>query len=326
MSNKRVAATRLLSAFLLIAMVQNACLDATTLASLGFSKTQTATVNASATICKDLFAGSGSCVPDATVQAKLDADNDDLLDAISVYNKSANILIKLQDSKDLTDAQKKQLNTIQTNMQSTQQQCLTAWNQIQQGITCYLASADASENTSVTNQVIVNVDTDKVGTVLDACLGWIDGLCLLTTGVSISTGISLNDSTFQKEIDTYGKACNDLTKYYNCDASDTACLSSRHSIIINSIFQPYNYDFFPDTITFDGIKSDVEKQFNKIKNWFKDAFSRRLVEESTTRTAAKSGGQDAATNGQNSGVQTETVNSVAKMLISIVATLAVVMM
>ena len=326
MNNKGMSTALLLAACFLAASVHSACLDTTTLNSLGFDKTQVVGTIAAPTVCKDIFATSGTCVPEATVKAKIKADTADLAEAISVSSVSVSVLETLQTSDGLTSAQKNGLKTIVSNMQSTQQKCLTAWNLIQQGVTCFLASGAASTNTRVNTQVFVDVDTDKVGAVLEDCLSWIDGICLLTTGVSFATGITLTDSSFQSEIDTYGAACNSLATYKNCAATDATCLTNRRTVLVNAIFQPYNYNFFPDPNRVDSIKTTLEKQLNNIKDWFNGFFSRRLVEEESTRTNAKSGGQDVATNGQNSGVATGTINSVAKLLVSVIALLAFIVM
>lgn len=292
---------QILIAAFLAAFTTSACLETTTLTNLGFGSTQASANIAAPTVCTDLFKDKGACVPEASVKAKLEADN-------KIFSANAEAMSDVGDSlKSLAEIvgkssadSKTAVEAIRTKVNSENSACIEAWSTLQQGITCYLASGDASTNTTVNGtNVTVKVNNATVGAYLDNCLSTIDAVCLLTAGVSISSSVTVTDSTFLSNQTAIGTACQALKTN---NGSTDAMKAARYAVLINSVFKPYDASFFPNVSFFTSIGAKFEALGASVSSWFKSTFSRRLAEASTVKTeSTATGGADPKANGTNSG-------------------------
>lgn len=290
------------------ALARSACLDSSVLTSLGFSSTQALAVVSGPTVCTDLFATSGTCVPQAAVSAKFESDNSAFSARASVYGDLTSSLDSLASIVGNTSASAKaSVQAISANATANADACVTAWSTLQQGITCILASGAASNFTSSVNgtstnstaTLTVNVNTAAVGPYLQSCMAYYDSLCLLTAGVSISSNVTVTDSTFLKSQSTLGTPCATLKSNYNC--TTTACQTTIYNTLINNFYAPYDYTLFPDVSVFTEISTKIKGLGASISTWFKSTFDRKLATSPNVKTNSSSSGADAKTNGSNSG-------------------------
>lgn len=307
---------------LAISLASSECLSSDTLKAIGFDTTQDLAVVASPTVCTDLFKDVGTCVPEAEVEAKIKADNENFKARVNIFADVSEALTKLADTiGSESEADKTAIENILSRTESTKNSCVNAWSVVQQGITCYLASGSASTNTSVGTTVSVNVDRAVVGPYLESCLDYIDSICLLTAGMSISTSVTVSDTTFLTKTDTYLSGCQTLKTNYSCTTDE--CKNARYDAIINIFFKPYDYEFFPNSSIFANITDKLKDLADNVTDWFKDLFERRLLDESDVETRSASEGTDAKTYGEKSGQEKVTENaSIISMLVA--ATFALV--
>lgn len=292
----------ILALSLAINLISNDCLAENTLKTLGFSSTQDAEVKSSPEVCTDLFSTSGTCVPEAEVKAKIEADNKNFKASVSVFAKvitelsSLGSLVNIED-----DENKKTMDNIMDKAKGSRNNCIKAWSVVQQGVTCYLASGDASNNTSVGANISVNVNRTQVGSHLEACLDNIDLICLMSTGVAISSSMTISEAMFLSKQAEYKSSCEKLRDNYSCDTEE--CKTARYDTIINIFFKPYNYSFFASVNAFADISDLLNDLADDISDWFENTFSRRLQEGSNVETKSDSDGTDAKKHGENSNVE-----------------------
>lgn len=293
---------QILIAAFLAAFTTSACLDSTVLTNLGFASTQASANIATPTVCTDLFATKGACVPEASVKAKLEADNNTfsanaeaMADVSDSLSSLADIVGKVQASY------KTSVQAIKTKVDSENSSCIEAWSTLQQGITCYVASGDASTYSTVdaSGNVTVQVNGTTVGAYLENCLSTIDAVCLLTAGISISSDVTVSDSAFLSNKTTIGTACQTLKTNYA--GTDDASKNARYTVLINTVFKPYDASFFPNISFFTNISAKFEALGASVSTWFKSTFSRRLAESKTVNTQSSATGADPKANGTNSG-------------------------
>ena len=289
---------------LAVASIRSACLSAETLKNIGFASTQDLTKPTGAKYCTDLFAASGSCVPEASIEAKLKADNEglststnamiDMFDAISEYSS---LLTEIAGGdKDAVKAAKNALS-------ESRGTCINAWNTIQQGVTCYLASGDASTYTTVGSEVSVKVLKSSVGAELYKCLPVVVALCEFTAGVQINTtssasiGSMLSGASFAANANLLSTACTTLKTNYSCSTTD--CLAARQSLIVDTFFAPYDYSAFPSVASSGTLVTALKTVTDTLKLALK-AVSRRLATTTPVKAKANDTGADAKTYGDNS--------------------------
>lgn len=302
-----IRTTSFLAFALAVNLIAGACLDTTTLKDIGFDNTQTLAIVPAPVVCTDLFKTSGTCVPEADVQAKITADNKNLQSSVEIFSSLSTAMNKLADTVGSSSASDKAaVNGILTRLSASKDGCITAWSTVQQGITCLLASGDASTYTTVSTTVDVNVDTIIIGSYLTACMDYIDLVCLLTAGVSVSTSVSVTDSIFLTNESEYKSSCTILNTNYSC--STDACNTAKYNAIVNVFFKPYNYEFFPNSNIFTNITNKLKDLADQVSTWFKDLFSRRLLEDNDVNTRSSPSGADVKTYGTNSG-QTKVTNN-----------------
>ena len=289
---------------LAVSAIHGACLDSQVLKDLGFANTQANEKISAPTVCKDLIPTFGTCVPQADIEARIKTDNGNLGASFDIYGDLQKTLEEIEKVlKEATNtADEAKVAKIRDDMKTTQPACVTAYSTVQQGITCFLATGNASANTVVGAEVTVKLDTATVGAELEKCLQWVDGLCLLTTGFSASTGITLDDSLYQNNSVKFGPSCTKLKTYYTCAANDTACVSERRKLLIEVFFKPYDYNFIPASNILTNIRDGTKKLWENTKDFFKNLFDRRLlVSKSGTNTQSTTGGEDAVAHGNQSG-------------------------
>ena len=300
---------------LTIGFISSGCLDEETLKSVGFTSTQDLEVIDSPDVCTDLFSTSGTCVPEATVKAKIEADNNNFRSSVTVFANVSSALTNLASIVGSESEENKEaIEKMEENTKNTRNSCIKAWNVVQQGITCYLACGDATENTSVDARVTVEVNRENVGEALEACKDYIDSMCLLTAGVSISSSVTVSDNLFLSKQAEYKSSCEVLKENYSCDTEE--CKKTTRDTIINVFFKPYNYSFFASANVFADISTEFEDLKENLEDLFKDTFGRRLSEASDVDAQSDSDGTDAKTHGEKSNV--EKVESSSSLISAIV--------
>lgn len=299
--------------------ISSACLEATVLKDMGYANTTDAKKIDPASVCKELFSTVGTCVPEADVQKRIESETESLSDAINVSKGMAETLKTLSDAvKDNAD-HKKLVEDIKLKIEGDQTACVTAWSTVQQGVVCYLASAAASENTSVSaTEVAVTVNTDTVGAELDKCLDFLDGVCILQTGISISGDITITEADFQTGKEMYESSCKTLKENYS--ATDAAGKKKRYETIIK-LYKPFDHDLFPNNSLLDKAKKTLEDTFDKVK----DFFSRERQLASDEDVILKPGsGRDLVKDGNDSGLdKAKAKTSLIKSIVSIAVMLMV---
>lgn len=314
--------TAFLTLSLIATLASTACLSEKTLKDIGFSSTQGVAIIVAPIICTDVFKTSGSCVPETSVKGKIEADNENLQTRVNIFTDLKTAMQKLADTVESTNAQyKTTVENILTKTGASKNSCIEAWSTIQQGVTCYLASGDASANTTIGSTLEVSVNTSTVGAYLERCLDYIDSICLLTAGMSISSDVTVTDSTFLSKETSYKAECQTLKANYSCITD--ACKSARYDTIINVFFKPYDYDFFPSNSFFKDVTNKLKDLAGKVTDWFKDVFSRRLLEDSDVKTKSSPTGADVKTHGDNSGQNK--VTSGTFMMSAVIAAVVVVL-
>lgn len=297
------------------ALANSACLSADVLTSLGFSSTQAVAVIAAPTVCTNLFSTVGTCVPQDAVQAKLTADNSAFSAKADVY---ADVVTSLGDLATIvasTSADSKtQVQTIQANAKANSSACLEAWSTLQQGITCYLASGDASSNTTVNGSTVtVNLNSAIVGSYLQNCTAYIDSICLLTAGVSISSSVTVSDSAFLTNQATLGAPCQTLKANYGCTTA--TCNQANYDVLINTFFQPYTYTIFPSISIFTDISTKFKSLSASISTWFSSVTSSGTSTSTSTNgsatTTATTGSANTSTSATTTGTNTSANSSTA---------------
>lgn len=282
-------------------LVVSDCLSTDTLTSIGFGSTQSLATYTAATVCVDLFNTSGSCVPEADVKAKLEADNKNFEDSVNIFTYVSSALSTLADTLSSTSTtDSNSIKSILTSLNNTKDGCIAAWSTIQQGITCYLASGEASSNSSVDTSVSVNINTSNDGSNLLACMDYIDAVCLLTAGTSISSTVTVTDTSFLSNETDYKSSCEILQANYSCTTDE--CMATKYDTIINVFFKPYDYGFFPSESIFTSITDKLSSIAEDVSSWFSDFFSRRLLDESDVVAVSSTSGIDASAYGDDSGV------------------------
>ena len=283
---------KLILPFYLVSVAFSACLAVDVLKDVGFSEVQELTKVDESVICKALFEKTGTCVPVARVEAKIIADTSDLTDAMNIAKDLSDAFTKLSDlvKENFTD-KLDEVNQIKEKLITSMDQCVIGWNNIQKGTTCYMASGDATEYTEMGSKIIIDVHTSSVGKELDKCLDFLDGICLLTTGISVSTDLVINEKAFQTNLGLNGDFCNALKKVFASVDKDE--IEKRHEIMINKIL-PFDFNLIPAKDFLNDLGNKVEDLLNDIGDSLKDFFSlksRLLFTESDIELRAKSDGR-----------------------------------
>lgn len=303
-----------------VALARSACLPEATLKALGFDAVQASATIAAPTVCTDLFKTSGACVPEASVQAKLQADSSALSDALKGYNKMFSSMIDVQLSTlSLAKAPDAQVTALKEQLATLKNGCVNAYSTLQQGVTCFLASADASTHTTTDGSVAININTSTAGAALAACNDLISFMCTYTAGVSMTGSVyPSTDFTFDNEAQ-FKTACTALNTNFGCVTAD--CTKTKYDLYINTFFKPYDYTVFPSAAVggkigglYEDALSAIKKAAGSIGNItdkIKDAFggsdllgersARKLAENSNVSAKSSATGADVKEYGTNSG-------------------------
>ena len=215
--------------------------------------------------------------------------------------------------KEVSETEQKVVDAIKTKIDGDQQACLNALSNIQQGVTCYLASAFADKNTSVeSTKIVVTVSRDKVGAELDKCMDFYDAACLVGTGTALSGDVTVSDDSFTTKKEKWGEFCEDLKAVFgDADKKET-----RYELLINN-FKPYDFDFFPTKSLFDTAKDTLSDFAGDVKDFFSLKARLLLGEDDVELKASASSGEDVVSFGTESGVDKPKVGS--SSILSIIA-------
>ncbi len=184
---------------MIFSIIRSNCLSNNTLDKLGYTTIKSEPeILSNATICSDLFKTTGICVDIDELIERIEQKQDDLTERIEIQEDVSNMLDKIKESVN-TDANKVgEIQIIQDEIPETQNDCLQSLDVIQIGIECYLVSGEANVHTlEEDNGVTVFVDSTSTGNESQECVPWYDAMCLIGTGVSVTTDIHLDDDTFR---------------------------------------------------------------------------------------------------------------------------------
>ena len=310
----------LLALCLTFSLASSDCLPEDTLKDIGFDSAQGVAVVSEPIVCTDLFGTTGTCVPEASVIAKIEADNDKFKSSVNIFadistsmNDLANVV------KEESEEDKEIIENILKNTENSKDNCINAWSVVQQGITCFLASGEASTHVSVGAKLTVNVDRNVIGPYLESCLDYIDTICLLTAGMSISSSVTVSDEAFLSNSAEYKSSCETLRDNYSCSTDE--CKATKYDTIINVFFKPYNYGFFPSNNVFTNISNKLKDIADSVGEWFSDLFSRNLMEEEDVETRSSSNGSDPKKHGNNSNQEkvTESAPVFSMVVLAVIA-------
>ena len=210
------------------------------------------------------------------------------------------------------------LQTILNNSNKSINACYQAYQNVVNGIYCYLTSNQASANTVVsangtTTNVVVNVNTDATGNALNACIPVLDSYCLITYGISITNNSTVFTGIFDASANSTGQVslatCQTLQNNYNC--TTTACQTTIKNTLINNVFSATSVNFVQS-------KAYTDATANAGASLTTLFGSGRTLQaspnnSSNVQTQSSSNGQDVNKNGQNSGANTTTYGSSANL-------------
>lgn len=318
---------RILALAIAVTLVKSTCLAPEVLKSIGFDATQDVATVKSPSVCTDLFKISGTCVPEAAVKAKMKADNSDLSDNTSILIDMFTNIAELNGLlTEVAGSSKDDVENLKTTVKESQAKCVNAWNVIQQGITCYLASGDASSNTTVSTNVQISLNSTTVGPLLTNCLPVLVALCSFTAGVSFDTSEDASISgnpLYQSNTELLKEPCSTLKTNYNC--STDSCIQAQYDIIINSFFAPYEYSIFPSATVAAQLNTAITTAQDNLKLLL-NSTSRRLASSTSVKAKSNStGGADAKTYGENSGYNKLSGVEIVEYAVSILVTAFVIL-
>ena len=123
----------------------------------------------------------------------LDKVQSDLLDRDDLVSDLKKVFENILETNEVKDnaANTTKVEDISDKLTAdNQNKCFQSLAEIQMGVVCLLASANASNFvTTNTNGVVVSVNTDSVGASLKNCVEIYDGICLTTTSTSFTQDI-----------------------------------------------------------------------------------------------------------------------------------------
>lgn len=292
---------QVLALSLLCALARSACLSDTTLKSLGFASTQQVEIVAAPTVCTDVFKAYGACVPEADVKAKMQTDSDNLSASLSGLDTVFSGILQVDlAAMEAANTSTDEVNLFKTSFETYKTQCINAYSTLQQGVTCYLASGDASNNTTSDTAINVNINTATAGALLADCSVIINLTCMLTAGVSVDSDTSLEALSASFNTDNaaaFGSACTALQGANGCTTS--TCMQTQYDAYINTFFKPYDYTMFPSKSTASTFNSLMKKTLSELKKLLKSVGSISTTSSTATSTdaAANTSSTSTATTG-----------------------------
>lgn len=285
------------------------CLSNADLLTLGFKTPVSAQISAP-TYCKNLYTA-GACVSEADFKAQSDVAVNNLLLRMdirtSLKDSFLSIITKVSSTVTSTsNTTSAALTTIMNAADTNVSQCFQNQANLVLGTECLLTSSGAQQKTvSTATDITVKVKPSVVGPLLETCLPFYDAVCILTTGISLTSTIDFSSNILTK-VNANIALCNGL-KAFNCGSADTTCVSNRRNYLINTFYQPFNLSFYPEKTLYDNIKNSISNFFSSI-----NPFKRRLQTAKTVKYSGdEAAGQDTATDGNNSGYTKPTLKTVS---------------
>ena len=230
------------------------------------------------------------------------------------------------------------INKIAANAKAATNQCFQNYQNLVNGVYCYLTSNQASTNvqastTSTHTTFTVAVDTNTTGAALSACLPVIDAYCTLTYGISISSDVTSSYliagsySGTSGNVNVASSSCTTLRNNYNC--TTTACQTAIYNELINNVFSTSIVNFVQSS-TFISAQNTYYGNLANATTSISSYFSRRLqytgngsnsngTGTGSVTPTSSSNGQNVASNGKNSGAAATTYNSSAQLFVALCA-------
>ena len=227
------------------------------------------------------------------------------------------------------------LNTIVANSRAATDQCYQNYQNLVNGIYCYLTSNKASANVQASSTgnhttFTVAIDTNTTGAALSVCLPLIDSYCTLTYGISISTDVTnsyLAASTYSGasgNTNIAASSCTLIRNNYNCTTS--TCQTAIYNELINNVFNPARVNFIQSSTYLNAQTTYFGALGNSTTN-ITSFFKRRLQyagngSNSTNSTsgsvtpASSSNGENVSNHGQKSGASSTSYASSSAQLLA----------
>lgn len=250
------------------------CLSHDNLTTLGFDEVVNPHTQTNPTYCTSLFANHGCCVSESSLELKIRFDTDSLTLRINIIGKLQDALDDIISSFKDDQTTQDDIEEISTNMEENHKLCIEAWSTIQQGATCLLASGAATEYTHITDSFFLFVDSAEIGKPLEKCLDFIDAICLITTGNSISKEIELEDKKYKSKENEYSYICGKLKGLVIArEEEDSEKLDKLiYKSLVEDFFRPYDYSFLPPI-------EKLHEIFENLSESIEDLFSRKQNKE-----------------------------------------------
>lgn len=299
--------TLLVFSALLTHNAAGACLSAAELTSLGFASSQPKTKLSDPSVCTSLFEKEGACVPESSVRAKFEADAANFQIATASVVGMIDTLSILATTIGSVDSQySSAISKLSSDLKATKDSCFEAWGVVTRGTTCYLASGSASDYISwAGDDLTISVERSSVGAYLYACVNFIDAVCFLSSGFSISSDLSLNDDAFLSSVGRYQPGCKRLKDDFAC-IGDKDCRERAYDTIIEVFYKPYDFSFFPSTGVLAAIRQKLSDVASDVFKWFSAVyggiFERKLGARCDVSTKSSANGARVKEYGSNSAV------------------------
>ena len=266
-----------MAVFLLCLYVKGGCLSTSDLNKLGFSNTQSLQKIEESSVCKGLFRFKGSCVGEKDVRNKVEEETALVSEKMDIYAELNTVLKKMKNS--IADKEvKERFDILIKEMNYHKHKCKKTYITVQNGVTCLLASGFASENVNTENELFtIKVSANELRLIFNDCMNLFEAFCLITSGVSISFNISLDNYLFKAKYDVFGEACENLKKHHKCDG-DPSCFSIANKTLVDSFIRPYNYFIFPLKSELDNLANQMDFYNKEIEELINKGSERRLAE------------------------------------------------
>lgn len=305
------------------------CLPKELLATLGLTPLSATSFTSTSLVCPSLFEVAGACV-DPTLLA--DTINSDISNLRLSMQNFASMAPIFQNSKIIVENQVlspavnrsevlRNLKTTYHSAISNLESCYQNLATLQTGVTCHLASGNATAATdvelvnrptsvqpSIANipfgvdlnskepKVKVKLDLGSIpANFTDSCYPVFNALCTFMNGNAFLYKItsSMPNTTFFQSV--YQNVCQDLAARLNCDDSVTVtdpanvCFKSKKRVLLEGFVRPYLITFMPTTNDISMVNNFLQ---NLASNVYESVFYSRLLQVDPLKSSRRPTPQD----------------------------------
>ena len=312
-----------------ISRVKSACLNSTTLNSLGFTKILD-TPETNSDVCKGLYDKGGSCVDVDDLKIRVEEDNAALKAAYGSIDEMPeyfDILMKVIDDHLSTLLSADSITSLKTLFQKFKDEikenstpCLEAMAELQQGFLCYTTSSQASEN-SIDVDTSLGVNTNKASLAkLDSCFYIFASFCMISTKLNPLTSADPDIIPVNYELDDRCDAWH-LDPDCNIDKAETC--KEPGAAIGKYFFEVNDILLYPTESQIKTATDNLELAAEFLEKGNKSRFDSLsgLLAKGSVYLNKSDTGEDLATYGENSGIDFK-YSTIIKTYFVVVALLA----